>query len=371
MAVGLPLKTTYANGDVYSASDVNDTNGTINANATPYAAGKNKIINGDFNINQRAFSSSVDGHNLYFYDRWIGGFVSPAGSSVTFSAQTFTAGTAPVSGYESTNFFRMVTTGVVANGNTTTQIRVSQKIEDVRTFAGQTMTVSFWAKSASGTPKVAVRIDQNFGSGGSSTVTAIAGSVTQITTSWVRYSFTVAVPSISGKTIGTSSFTEVRLFVAAGSAIPNVSGVGLQDNTFDFWGVQAENGSVATAFQTATGTIQGELAACQRYYFRFGADATFVYAGFGQGTAATTTYANPIIQYPVPMRVSPTVIDFSNLALTDGVGVVAVTTITNAQTNNFQSALTANVSSGLTQYRAYRLCTNNNANGYFGMGAEL
>jgi len=30
MAVGLPLKTTYANGDVFSASDVNDTNGTIN-----------------------------------------------------------------------------------------------------------------------------------------------------------------------------------------------------------------------------------------------------------------------------------------------------------------------------------------------------
>ena len=30
MAVGLPLKTTYANGDVYSASDVNDTNGTVN-----------------------------------------------------------------------------------------------------------------------------------------------------------------------------------------------------------------------------------------------------------------------------------------------------------------------------------------------------
>jgi len=30
MAVGFPLKTTYANGDVYSASDVNDTNGTLN-----------------------------------------------------------------------------------------------------------------------------------------------------------------------------------------------------------------------------------------------------------------------------------------------------------------------------------------------------
>jgi hypothetical protein len=30
MAVGLPLKTTYADGDVFSASDINDTNGTIN-----------------------------------------------------------------------------------------------------------------------------------------------------------------------------------------------------------------------------------------------------------------------------------------------------------------------------------------------------
>jgi len=30
MAVGLPTKVTYANGDVFSASDINDTNGTIN-----------------------------------------------------------------------------------------------------------------------------------------------------------------------------------------------------------------------------------------------------------------------------------------------------------------------------------------------------
>jgi hypothetical protein len=30
MAVGFPTKVTYANGEVYSASDVNDTNGTLN-----------------------------------------------------------------------------------------------------------------------------------------------------------------------------------------------------------------------------------------------------------------------------------------------------------------------------------------------------
>lgn len=30
MAVGLPLKTTYVDGEVFSASDINDTNGTVN-----------------------------------------------------------------------------------------------------------------------------------------------------------------------------------------------------------------------------------------------------------------------------------------------------------------------------------------------------
>jgi len=30
MAVGFPTKVTYANGDVFSASDINDTNGTVN-----------------------------------------------------------------------------------------------------------------------------------------------------------------------------------------------------------------------------------------------------------------------------------------------------------------------------------------------------
>lgn len=300
MAVGLPLKTTYADGDVYKASDVNDTNGTINAYLAPslgYSAGKNRILNGDFSINQRNFTSTSTALT-YGFDRWK--FNAAGSFTPTYSAQTFAAGTAPVSGYEGTNYARLATT---ANSGTGDYCIFAQLMEDVRTFAGQTVTVSFWAKAASGTPKVGVELAQNFGSGGSLQVNGTGQAVT-ISTSWARYSVTVSVPSISGKTIGTSSYIELNLWTVSGSTYATRSGsVGNQTATIDFWGVQVEKGSTATAFQTATGTIQGELAACQRYYWNItGADKMV-----GMGTYQTATEMNTGVTFPVTMRTTPTV----------------------------------------------------------------
>ena len=72
MPVGLPLKTTYANGDVFSASDINDTNGTINLTAAPFAAGKNRLINGNMAVAQRgtSFTASNNNDDAYTLDRW-------------------------------------------------------------------------------------------------------------------------------------------------------------------------------------------------------------------------------------------------------------------------------------------------------------
>jgi hypothetical protein len=267
MAVGLPLKTTYANGDVYSASDVNDTNGTVNliGQTNNFYAGKNKIINGDFNINQRNFTSNTAG-NSYNFDRWTQ-FVGGATGTLTTTPQTFTLGSAPVAGYEGKNFVQCVT---ASGASADTLAVLAQKLESVRTFAGQTITISFWAKATSGTPKIGIEVEQSFGTGGSPSadVATQAGAVT-LSTSWARYSATVAVPSISGKTIGTvpTDYLGVYLWLSAGSTFATrASNIGLQNNTFQVWGVQAENGSTATAFQTATGTLQGELAACQRYF---------------------------------------------------------------------------------------------------------
>ena len=334
-----------------------------------FGANKNKIINGDFFVNQRGLTSTTTagfGHDRFDF--------TYSGGTVTYSNQTFTAGTAPVAGYEGVNFARLVTASQTLSSSNTL---FNQKIEDVRAFAGQTITFSFWAKAGSGTPKVAIEFEQDFGSGGSlSVLTAPASNGKTLSTSWARYSGTVAIPSISGKTIGTSSFLRVRLWLSAGTDFNSrADSMGIQNNTIDLWGWQLEAGSVATAFQTATGTIQGELAACQRYYYRQTAAGT--YSRFYIGNAGSTTVAQFVAPLPVTMRTSPTTLeyggsfrlyDLSN-APTAVTSLVIIGSTEISPPNVF--GFTANVASGLTAIRSYTITSDNSATAYIAVTAEL
>ena len=230
---------------------------------TPYPGFRNRIINGDFRINQRAWSSST-ATGTYGFDRW---YQSNVGGTVTMSSQSFTVGSPAATGYEAPTFCRIVT---ASQGTTSDYAILSQVIEDVRTFANSTITISFWAKAASSTPKVAIEWVQRFGSGGSPSadVTAAAVSSVTLSSSWARYSVTMSIPNINGKTIGTTANTSslaLNLWVSAGTTFNSrASNIGIQNNTFDFWGVQVERGSVATPFEQRP--IGAELALCQRYY---------------------------------------------------------------------------------------------------------
>ena len=337
-----------------------------------YAAGKNKIINGDFTINQRAFTSNTTS-GAYNFDRWLQTNGGTSGT-LTITPQTFTPGAAPVSGYEGSTFIQCIT---AAGANADTYALFSQRIENVRTFAGQTATVSFWAKAASGTPKIAVETEQLFGSGGSpSSAVTTAGGTATLSTSWARYSVTVSVPSISGKTIGTTANTSslsINLWLSAGSSFASrASSIGLQNATFQIWGVQIEDGSVATAFQTATGTIQGELDACQRYYYRNSAVGNFASMANGHAYAGNSAYLT--FYFKTSMRTNPSSIEYSNIGLGDGVNsTVAITSLViESGTGTTNSVLlNAGVASGLTQYRPMYCIGNNSSSAYIGLSAEL
>ena len=313
-------------------------------------AGGNKIINGNFSVWQRGTSFS---NALFSSDRWR--TIQDGNGTQTVTQQTFTPGTAPIAGYEG-QFFLRNTTSVVG---TSTYQEIQQRIEDVRTLAGQTATVSFWAKADS-SRTATLFLEQNFGSGGSGSVYPILSQSVSLTSSWQRFTFTVSVASISGKTIGTNSFLAFFIrFPAATSAV------------CDLWGVQVEYGSKATPFQTASGgSPQSELAMCQRYYFRHTPSA--VYGNHANGGTISTTQAYIHYQFPVQMRNTPTSLDFANIAVQPaGGGVTALSTLAIDQLGLQSASLIATTASSWTLLIPCRMINNNNATGYVGFSAEL
>lgn len=292
---------------------------------SPYNGFRNAIINGDFRINQRGWSStSGSGGTIsgtYGFDRWQ---LACSGGTETMSSQSFTVGSPAATGYESATFLRVTTSGQSASND---YCCPGQYIEDVRTLANSTVTVSFWAKASSGTPKVAVDLVQSFGTGGSPSadVTNYAGQVT-LSTSWARYSVTYTLPNINGKTIGTTantSYLRLLLWVSAGSSLNSRTGsIGIQNNTFDFWGVQVERGSVATPFEQRP--IGTELALCQRYYEKSYSQATApgtattVGVYLTMGTTDGANNAQQIVRFCVPKRYASYTITAYNSAGTSG-----------------------------------------------------
>jgi hypothetical protein len=271
-------------GDVQSAS----------INGGPLAGMRNAIINGNFDIWQRGTSSSSSG--FFSADRWGSVIV---GTTHSVSRQAFTLGQTDVPG-EPTFYHRTVVSSVAGAGNFAILI---QRIEDVRTFAGQQVTVSFWAK-ADATKNIAVDLQQLFGTGGSPSaeVTAIGVTKVSIGTSWQKVTITATVPSISGKTLGTNNDSALSIFIwfdAGSDSNSRTDTLGQQSGTFDIAQVQVEPGPVATPFERRP--IGTELALCQRYYEQ--ASVTEFYQGYVSPTATVGIGT----RFVVTKRATPTV----------------------------------------------------------------
>jgi hypothetical protein len=323
---------------------------------------QNAVYNSGFDVWQRGTSSTANASaagNGYSADRWQSVYTS--GSMTTTRQAT----------NDTTNLPNIQYCARVQrnSGQTSTQnVIISQTLETVDSirFTGQTVTMSFWARaganySASASGLIAglflgTGTDQNvlFSFTGQSTVVSATRT---LTTTWQRFSIT--------GTVATTATELGYYFYYAG-----VGTAGANDY-FEITGVQLETGSVATPFNRMSGTIQGELAACQRYYYRAVADTAYGSVA-PYAVAASSSGFIAMIQPPATMRVSPTSIDFSTLAFVNYADTLyAASSLTLPANNNKQVILVSGSITGATAGHAGRLTGNNSTAAYLGFSAEL
>jgi hypothetical protein len=331
-----------------------------------YTAGNvipNPIINSAFQVWQRG-TSFTNGNSLTAYgaDRWQ--IYSSNTTGRTWSRQATN---------DTTNLPSIQYCQRLARNSGDTQTGIIYTIYNFETlnsipFAGKTVTISYYARAGANYSSASNVLNVGFLTGTGTDQNSLAGYTgttnspfsATLTTTWQRFTHTVAVGATA---------TEIGIqigYTPVGTAGAN--------DWFELTGVQMDIGSVALPFRTNGATIQGELAACQRYYWRTTADTVYG-ALTGMGTVISTTLAEYVIQYPVQMRTTPSsTIEWANLShQMPGSGSIAVSALaiyTNYYNKNY-AYVAANAASGLTAGKAAFLAGNNNSAGYIGISAEL
>lgn len=260
---------------------------------------RNRLINGSFDIWQRLTSDTPSVSDTYFADRWIAaGKVGTNAYSI--SRQAFAIGQTDVPG-EPQYYARFD----VTNNADAASVNFGQKIEDVRSFAGQQAVLSCWAKADQAISGIDVLAFQNFGSGGSATVSSSAADIA-LTTSWQKFERVFTLASISGKTIGANNALYIQpIRLAAG-----------QTGIIDLARCQIEIGAVATQFEDRPVAV--ELPLAMRYYQKTfpldvapaqnaGETGAYGYRVFNAGA----NFGGLWVPFNPPMRTSPTAIFYN------------------------------------------------------------
>lgn len=266
---------------------------------------RNKIVDGRFDFWYEGTSQTTSGYgsDTMYYNQAVG-------STHVHSQQLLTVGIdLPAIEVPSAKYFsRTVVTSVAGSGNATLKLT---NLEWVGTLAGKIVTLSFYAK-ANAVKNIAIELVQFFGVGGSTLVSSIGSQLVSLSTTWKRYSVNISIPSISGKTVGTSGDGLcVRWWFDAGSgSSTSAANLGQQSGIFDIACVQLEEGSVMTPFEELPMEISQMRV--NRYYQKIGGSQ---YGIILQTTAtAASQTLSLMIQLQTEMRVNPVKIKYGNWA---------------------------------------------------------
>lgn len=371
------------------ARDVADTQDNLGGPVAPVVAGKNIIINGAMEIDQRNNGAALllDGDGRFGADRWLNS-ISQA-NKVTFQRVT----DAP-NGF--TNSYRLTQTNVYSTPGAGDYIGIYQTILGTElarlalgTASAQPVAISFWVKSS---------VTGTYGVGFREQSTATAAYVTPYTinsaNTWEKK--IVLVPAaIVGTWANTNTSAAIVYFSVSmgatyqgstsntwlsGSSATNAHAPSTLSNTFwttsgatfQFTGVQLEQGSQATSFSRAAGTLPGELTLCQTYYTRWQLPVAN-YSDFLLGQTYSGTQAAFLGQIPVQMRATPTgarsglAVIVNNLGSRVSGGTFSISASSN---RNFSVTYTHGSSVFGTGQVAW-LQINNSATDYLELSAEL
>lgn len=283
--------------------------------------GRNKIINGSMEIEQRGPSFPAVVSGAYTLDRWSTSFAS-LGTTYTISQSAL----APAEFVNSLRVNPAAAVSVVS----ATYAQFEQRIEgySIKDLVGRTFTLSFWVYSPkTGIHSVAL---QN----AASNLSYIAEYTVLAANTWERKKVTVpgGLPA-SGWSFGSGTGLKVAFCLVIGSSAStasldtwlagdkkgSVNQVNVLDGTGNFYltGVQLELGAAATMFERRPyGT---ELALCQRYYAKTFSQGVTPAANSGNRTGcvtcvssstnANTAQANWV--FPVDMRSNPSISTFN------------------------------------------------------------
>jgi hypothetical protein len=314
------------------------------------AGGRNFLINGAMEISQRNGTSSLTVNNtlLYTVDRF---FLYNAGATAA-TAQKVTG----------------------TNNGTPNSIRISgplslgsnfaQRIESnqLNVAAGQTVTLSGLIYGSTSLSSIATYCIVPTAVDNYASTTTVSGSISSLTvntgTGTTKFSVTFTLPStaVNGAEVG----------INFGAALSSGAYVDISE-------LQLEIGSTATAFSRAGGTIQGELAACQRYYWQW-SSANQAFTQFCLANAVSTSASRSVVPCPIPMRVVPSSgsVAFSAAStFAPSSGGPSITAITYQSTISTTQQIVIEWAMSTTKYNAMAIEANNTTSAYMNVSAEL
>ena len=324
---------------------------SVQATAATGFGFKNRIINGQMQIAQRATSATITAGSTIALgystvDRF---YVYCTGANVT---------AAQVAGASATKN-RLQITGAAS----VTAVGIGQRIEQLNSYdlAGSTATlsadlaISATLTTVTWTASYATTTADTFGTLASPTVTQIATGTFTVTSTVTNFSTNISIPA--------AATTGIQIVFTVGALTAGL--------TWTVGNVQLEKGATATSFDYRPyGT---ELQLCQRYYFKIQNSSSDI---FGTAYNESTTSGRVAIIFPVTLRTEPSALeqsgtasDYSMLYSGSGAGTCSsVPTFSQASTNSALTSFT--VASGLTagQGSIGRQAT---ANAYLGWSAEL